>query len=135
MRVVIDTNVLLSAALRNRDPEAVLLHVATTPGIEWIVSPEVLREYTEVLRRPKFGFEPQTIEIWARLLQGATLQVASPPDVTWANDPGDAKFVALALHLHADFLISGDRGLLRNERIDKTLIVTVAQFMRLLRPA
>ena len=39
MKVIIDTKVLISAALKNNDPEAVVLFVASQPDIEWIVSP------------------------------------------------------------------------------------------------
>ncbi len=52
MNVLIDTNVLLSAALRDKQPERVVLHVATRDDCKWLVTPEILAEYTEVLRRP-----------------------------------------------------------------------------------
>ena len=54
MKVVIDTNVLVSAALKDKDPEAVILYVVEQPDFAWVVSPEVLTEYKEVLSRPKF---------------------------------------------------------------------------------
>jgi hypothetical protein len=38
MRIVLDTNVLLSAAWRDRLPEKVVLYVATHPDCEWIVT-------------------------------------------------------------------------------------------------
>ncbi len=39
MRIVIDTNVLVSAAIKDKDPEAVILCVVSRPDIEWIASP------------------------------------------------------------------------------------------------
>ena len=45
---------LVSAALKNKDPEAVVLFVASQPDIEWIVSPAIKTEYKEVLARKKF---------------------------------------------------------------------------------
>ena len=47
MKVVIDTNVLVSAALRDRDPEAVILFIVARADFEWIVSPEILVEYKD----------------------------------------------------------------------------------------
>ena len=44
MKVIIDTNVLISAVLRNKDPETVLVFVAAQPDIEWIVSPAIMAE-------------------------------------------------------------------------------------------
>jgi predicted nucleic acid-binding protein len=54
VKVVIDTNVLVSAAWRDRDPELVILWIAAEPGREWVMSAEILAEYIEVLSRPKF---------------------------------------------------------------------------------
>ena len=53
MRVIIDTNILISAAIADRNPEAVILFVAANPEFEWVVSPEILSEYKEVLSRFK----------------------------------------------------------------------------------
>lgn len=44
MRVVIDTNILVSAAVADRNPETVILFVAVNPEFEWVVSPEILSE-------------------------------------------------------------------------------------------
>jgi len=64
MRVVIDTNVLISAVLKDRDPEAVILFVAERDDMEWIVSPEIMTEYREVLSRPKFGLPDDVRQSW-----------------------------------------------------------------------
>lgn len=52
MRVVVDTNVLVSAAIAGRNPEAVILFIVANPAFEWIVSTEILTEY-EVLSRSR----------------------------------------------------------------------------------
>ncbi len=38
----IDTSVVVSAALRDRDPEAVLVHVVERPGFEWVATREIV---------------------------------------------------------------------------------------------
>ena len=43
MRVVVDTNDVVSAVLRDRVPEKVLLFIITRPDFEWVASPEILR--------------------------------------------------------------------------------------------
>jgi predicted nucleic acid-binding protein len=43
MRVVVDTNVVVSAILRDRVPEKVLLFIIARPDFEWVASPEILR--------------------------------------------------------------------------------------------
>ena len=59
MRAVIDTSVLVSAALRDRDPETVILWIAAQADWEWVVSPEIMGEYKEVLSRDKFRLPPE----------------------------------------------------------------------------
>ncbi len=116
MNVLIDTNVLLSAALRDKLPERVVLHVALT-------------EYTEVLRRPKFGLNEETLERWAGMLAMRTVSVGSPLTAPeFPRDPKDVPFLAAALATHADFLITGDKDLLQAGDLVATRILTVAEF-------
>jgi len=79
MNVLIDTNVLLSAVLRDKLPERLVLYLATRDNCRWLVTPEILAEYIGVLRRPKFGLEEETINRWAEMLAMRTVNVGSPP--------------------------------------------------------
>ena len=129
MNVVIDTNVLLSAALRDRLPERVVLYVAARSEVRWLVTPEILAEYREVLRRPKFGLDEQTLEQWAEMLTMRTVNIGSPPEVPdFPRDPKDAPFPAATLAGGADYLITGDRDLLAAKGLVPAHIVTVAEF-------
>lgn len=73
MRVVIDTNVLVSAAVANRNPEAVILFVTANPDFEWIVSTEILIEYKEVLSRRRLKLTASQQERWFTLLDRVTM--------------------------------------------------------------
>lgn len=77
MRVVVDTNIVVSAILRDRLPEKVLLFVVSKPGIEWDASPEILAEYCEVLARPKFAIPQPVLSKWHARFQ-AGIAVAGP---------------------------------------------------------
>jgi putative PIN family toxin of toxin-antitoxin system len=129
MNVLIDTNVLLSAALRDRLPERMVLYVAGRDDCRWLVTPEILAEYVEVLRRPKFGLDDDTLGRGADLLAVRTVNVGSPPHVPeFPRDPKDAPFLAAALAARADVLITGDKDLLAAKDVVATRIVTVAEF-------
>ena len=54
MRIVIDTNILVSAAIAGRKPASVITWIINQPDYEWVVSEEILAEYQEVLSRRKF---------------------------------------------------------------------------------
>ena len=104
MNVLIDTNVLLSAALRDKLPERVVLYVAGRDDWRWLVTPEIAAEYTGVLRRPKFGFDQQTLDRWSELVAMRTVNVGSPPTMAdFPRDPKDAPFLAAAVAARADW--------------------------------
>jgi putative PIN family toxin of toxin-antitoxin system len=129
MNVLIDTNVLVSAALRNRLPERTVLYVAGHDHVKWLVTPEILAEYEDVLRRPRFGLVQQTLERWVGILRLRTVNIGSPPTAPdFPRDPKDAPFLAAALAGRADFLITGDQDLLQTDGIVATRIVTVTEF-------
>jgi len=94
MRVVIDTNVLVSAALKGRDPELVVLFVAGNPDFEWIASMEILDEYVNVLSREKFGLSDEIKDRWRSLLLQAKSCVKTINTVDFPRDQKDAKFLA-----------------------------------------
>ena len=129
MNVLIDTNVLLSAALRDRLPENVVRYVAASDDCRWIVTAPILLEYLEVVRRPKFGLTTETIRQWADLIAMRTLTVPSPPvDVSFPRDPKDAIFLSAAVSSGADFLITGDKDLLQSHASLATRIISAADF-------
>lgn len=129
MIVLIDTNVLMSAALRDRLPERLVHHIAGSDKYRWVVTPEILNVYVGVLRRPKFKLGTDIVDQWAELLAGRTFNVGSPPAVPeFKRDPKDAPFLAAALAAHAVFLITGDKDLLELGVADGTRIVSVSQF-------
>ena len=129
MNVLLDTNVLLSAALRDRAPERVVMFVATHDGWRWIVTPDILREYEEVLRRPKFGFSEDVLRQWTELLTMRTVNIGNPPLVELERDPKDAPFLAAALAVNIDVLVTGDSDLLALKNQLPTRILTTAEFV------
>ncbi len=130
MNILVDTNVLISAALRDRLPEKVVLRVATESGFRWIVTSEILAEYTQVLGRPKFGFAQETLLRWARLIEMRAITIPSPliDDVSLPRDPKDTLFLVAAIASNADYLITGDLDLLESEISISTRIVSAAAF-------
>lgn len=130
MKVVLDTNVLVSAAFRDRGPERVVLFVAEDAGIDWIVSEAILSEYLEVLARPKFGLAPTILLRWERMLAAVTKCIDVPASAPLPRDPADAKFLACALSAGAEFLVTGDRDFEEARRLSTTTIVSVSVFER-----
>jgi putative PIN family toxin of toxin-antitoxin system len=96
---------------------------------KWLVTPEILHEYIDVLRRPKFNLSPQTIQNWTELLEMRSVSIGSPPCTPeFPRDPKDAPFLAAALFGEADFLITGDKDLLQSRDTIPSRVVTVGEF-------
>ena len=129
MIVVLDTNVLLSAAYRDREPERLVRFVAANADIEWVVTAEIVAEYTEVLAREKFGIPHSLQREWLALVIESTRMVSAARGMKLERDPKDAIFLECAVAARADFLVSSDRDLLET-RLPRTAIVTPADFMR-----
>jgi len=58
LKVVLDTNIIVSANPQPGDPPAIVLRVTTNLGVQMCISLAILVEYETVLRRPKFKFTP-----------------------------------------------------------------------------
>lgn len=108
MKVVLDTNVLVSGLISPSGPPGEILRLLETGLIVPCLSEGILGEYRNVLTRPEFQFSVFKI---ASLLQRfeavGELVIAEllPGDFP---DPKDAPFLEAALAAHADFLVTGN---------------------------
>jgi putative PIN family toxin of toxin-antitoxin system len=131
MRLVIDTNVVVSAILRDRLPEKVLLFVIGRPDFEWVASPEILAEYREVMSRPKFALPQSILAQWNECFKSAIAEWPVEVTVSFPRDLSDAKFLACALTSDADFLITGDGDFDEVRKIGRTKVISVSRFHEL----
>lgn len=132
MKVVIDTNVLVPAVLRDRDPEAGILFVLEQDDFTWIASDAILTEYRDVLARKRLGIPDLIQQHWLQLIGSLTSIVSVDQTISFPRDPKDAKFLACALSASAEFLITGDRDFSEARRLLSTTILSVSQFKRLI---
>lgn len=112
MKIVCDTNILISGVLFGGKPREILRLCASGTVVNCI-SPDILKEIEAVLLRPKFGLkEVQVYEI-VRLFRD-TFTLVSPDrrlSVVTA-DPDDNRILEAALAADADAIVSGDAHLL-----------------------
>lgn len=131
MKVIVDTNVLVSAILKDKEPKTILLFIASRPDVEWIVSPQILEEYEEVLSRKKFGLPDNIKSAWLNLLDKLTTIIDAGVDINFPRDQKDAKFLSCAIAANADYFITGDKDFKQARKLFKTVIISVPQFKRL----
>jgi putative PIN family toxin of toxin-antitoxin system len=135
MRVVLDTNTVVSALFWEGAPKS-LLAVARGGGIALFTSPRLIAELADVLSRRKFEKQVaaallstrQILDLYAR---SATL-VEPVPTPRLVSDPDDDVVIGTALAARADLTVTGDRALLRVAEYDGGRIVSVAEALHLL---
>jgi putative PIN family toxin of toxin-antitoxin system len=132
MKVLIDTNVLISAVWRDKKPEELILWLLAHPADwQWIVSSEIMREYIEVLNRKKFSFSPETLHKWETILTRDTHLKPVRAEIDFPRDQKDAKFLACAISNNVDFFVTGDRDFEDARKVLNTAIVSVSMFFKL----
>lgn len=108
MRVVLDTNVLVSALLKRHGNEALVLSATLAGKFELIVSPAVLAEYELVLPRPRFGFSPAEVRAALTALRHAGRLVRPTQTIEKCPDESDNRFLECAEAGRADYLVTGN---------------------------
>ncbi len=130
-RAVLDTNVLVSAFISPTGASARLLIELRAGAFEIVVSPTLLAELDEVLRRPKFRRYASEAEVDAYLsLIGLDCTIYDDPEPSpqpVGVDPDDEYLIDLARAARVDALVSGDSHLL--DLRDVLPVMTPAEFL------
>ena len=108
MRIVLDTNVLVSALLSPFGPPGEILRLITAGTIRVCHDARILGEYREVLLRPAFSFRPARVESLLDQIEADGVPVAAFPLSERLPDPDDEAFLAVALAGEARSLVTGN---------------------------
>jgi putative PIN family toxin of toxin-antitoxin system len=134
MRVVLDTNTVVSALLWRGAPHQVIAQ-SQHRAVVFFTSPRLLVELDEVLRRPKLaravrasGLDPG--ELRDRYRRLAQTIPPEPLPKTILDDPDDDEVLACAVTARADLIVSGDKHLLRLRGFRGIPIITAADCVR-----
>ncbi len=132
LRVVLDTNVLVSALISDGKPRELF-----RKGIEnqflIVTSDPMLKELSRVLGRSKFKTNPDEIRrITLALLNSAEVVDVKTKLKVVKEDPKDDIVIETAYDGHADFIVTGDGHLLELESFKGIEIITVEKALKLL---
>lgn len=108
LRVVVDTNVIVSAALRPDGLQRTLLLLAIAKPGTLYVSEDVLAEYQEVLARPELAIRRSSQLGLLDLIRKRARCVKPVRKITAATDPDDNIFLECADAARADYLVTGN---------------------------
>jgi uncharacterized protein len=130
MRVVLDTNVLVSAALKQKSMPGMAALLVERRG-DLLKSLATEQQLFKVVARPYFDalIDPDT-RAWLEKLMAAAELITIIERIVACRDPTDDKFLELAVNGHADLIVSGDGDLLALNPFREIPIVTPAVFVQ-----
>mgnify|MGYP005854177327 CR=1 FL=1 len=135
MKVVLDTNVLVSALIKTGKPRELFLKIIEA-RIQLILSRSLLKEFSEVVDDPRIRKYVNRDDIIAFLkilgTVAKTVQVTSRFKVV-KEDPDDDIVLRTAFDGKADYIVSGDNHLLSTGTFRGIRIVTIAEMLTLLK--
>lgn len=106
-RIVLDTNVLVSALLLQGSVPDQVLGTVLAGRSRLIVDGRIMAEYRAVLTRRAFGFEPHRVEELLDFLAQSEWVVPDPLPLR-LPDPSDLPFLEVAIVAGADALVTGN---------------------------
>jgi uncharacterized protein len=108
VRVVLDTNVLVSGLLAPFSPPGEVVRMVASGAVTLCVDARVLSEYDEVLRRPRFEFDKDAVAALIDYIEAASETVAALPLAARLPDNDDEAFLEVAAASAADYLVTGN---------------------------
>ncbi|MDO9513566.1 MAG: putative toxin-antitoxin system toxin component, PIN family [Elusimicrobiota bacterium] len=138
LKVVLDTNQFVSAVISLKGASAQILKAWKNCLYTLITSKGIIKEIKRVLEYPhitkKYHLEKEDIESLINLIgqEAVVLSDSIQLDVI-KDDPSDNKFLACAVEAQANYIVSGDKHLLSLRHYKNISIVTVQEFLEIIK--
>ena len=127
MKIVLDTNVLVAGVLNPRGTPADILNLILNEEVTVCYDDRIIIEYRSVLKRDKFRFDPDTVDILVNHIEELGERIDAKPLAVAINDSDDVMFYEVLESAGANFLVTGNTK--HFEQIKDKRIVTPAVFM------
>jgi putative PIN family toxin of toxin-antitoxin system len=108
LRIVLDTNVLVSGLLSPAGPPGRILDLVTSQHVAVLFDDRILAEYHDVLARPRLRIQPAEADALLAVIQQAGIPVVARPLDVVLPDGDDVTFFEVAVEGRADALVTGN---------------------------
>ena len=129
MKIVLDTNVLVSGFLSPHGPPAATLRSVLADRLTVCFDERILSEYREVPGRPGFGFDERRVDDVLEVVEANGERVLAEPLGLALPDPGDAMFVEVAVAAGAECLVTGNEGHFPASRLPDVSVLAPRAFL------
>jgi putative PIN family toxin of toxin-antitoxin system len=133
IRIVLDTNVVISAHLKEKGAEARVFDLVANQLISVYVSEPILTEYEGVLSRRKFRIDEEQVYLSMELIRKVSVLVTPNATVSASVDEADNRFLECAEEAQADYLVTGNKRHFP-KRWKGTVVVDAREFLELITP-
>lgn len=132
-RIILDTNIIISAILFGGKPQQVLSLIIDSK-LELYLSETILSEINSVLNREKFNIPKDYVIVIMKQIRSIS-NIVSPDSqskgINISRDKADNKFIHCAIEANADYIITGDQDLLVLKQINHIKILPPKEFLEL----
>lgn len=131
MKIVLDTNVLISGLLQPYGPPGQIVRMVSSGLLELCHDSRILSEYREVLLRPKFTFHPKDIEALLEQIKFCGHSVSAEPLKGNLSDSDDEIFLEVALSCKVTYLVTGNLKHFSAYKGKEVKVVSPSDFLKL----
>ncbi|HXK49023.1 MAG TPA: putative toxin-antitoxin system toxin component, PIN family [Clostridiales bacterium] len=128
MKIVLDTNVLISGLLNPDGIPGFIVRLVASGYIELIYDYRIIAEYVNVMSRPKFHIDPENISALIEQIKANGLLVSPLPLNLGIPDPEDLKFIEAAVSSGAKYLVTGNLKHFPAPEFKEVKIISPAEF-------
>lgn len=129
MKIVLDTNVLVSAFLKPQSKPARILRLVIQGEIRIIINEAILAEYNEVLSRPVFKLNDKYVQKILKLFRTKGIKATALAKSFHLPDSSDEPFLEAAIACRADALVTGNLKHFPEEKCHGQNILLPAEFL------
>ncbi len=133
MKVVLDTNVLVSGLLSPHGPPGGILRMVAAGRLTPCLDARILAEYREVLSRATFGFRQDRVDELLAQIGTEGESVVAEPLRQRLKDTGDEPFLEVALATKAECLVTGNLRHYPASLREGVKVISPAEFLEFLR--
>lgn len=129
MKVVLDTNVVVSGLLSPFGPPGEIIRMAAANSLQSCFDARIIIEYRSVLNRPKFKLDKDYVATLIDQIETYGELVAPEPLKNRLPDKGDEPFLEVAIASKAEYLVTGNIKHYPFNHRDKVRVVTPSEFL------